>query len=66
MAELDRCHRASCSSTASAQGRNGPDKPPIQALMDAQRAISLVRSKAAEWGIDPSGSACSASRPEAT
>ena len=29
------------------------DKPPIQALMDAQRAISLVRSKAAEWGVDP-------------
>jgi len=27
-------------------------KPPIQALMDAQRAISLVRSKADEWGID--------------
>lgn len=28
-------------------------KPPVQALMDAQRAISLVRSKAQEWGIDP-------------
>ena len=28
------------------------DTPPVQALMDAQRAISLVRSKAAEWGID--------------
>ena len=28
------------------------DMPPVQALMDAQRAISLVRSKAAEWGID--------------
>ena len=28
-------------------------KPPIQALMDAQRAISLVRSKAAQWGLDP-------------
>ncbi len=27
--------------------------PPPQALMDAQRAISLTRSKAAEWGIDP-------------
>ena len=29
------------------------DTQPIQALMDAQRAISLVRSKAAEWGVDP-------------
>ncbi len=27
-------------------------EPPVQALMDAQRAISLVRSKAADWGID--------------
>ena len=27
--------------------------PPIQALMDAQRAISLVRSRAGEWGLDP-------------
>jgi acetyl esterase/lipase len=29
------------------------DQPPIQALMDAQRALSLVRSKAGHWGIDP-------------
>ncbi|MBX6313535.1 MAG: alpha/beta hydrolase [Isosphaeraceae bacterium] len=29
------------------------DQPPPQALMDAQRALSLVRSKAADWGIDP-------------
>lgn len=29
------------------------DTPPVQALMDAQRAVSLVRSKAAEWGVDP-------------
>jgi acetyl esterase/lipase len=29
------------------------DTPPPQALMDAQRALSLVRSKAEEWGIDP-------------
>jgi acetyl esterase/lipase len=27
--------------------------PPIQALMDAQRAVSLVRNRAADWGIDP-------------
>lgn len=27
-------------------------QPPVQALMDAQRAISLVRSHASEWGID--------------
>jgi acetyl esterase/lipase len=26
--------------------------PPPQALMDAQRAMSLVRSKAGEWGLD--------------
>jgi len=29
------------------------DDPPPQPLMDAQRALSLVRSKAADWGIDP-------------
>ncbi len=29
------------------------DKPPIGALQDAQRSVSLVRSKAKEWGIDP-------------
>ena len=28
-------------------------EPPIQALMDAQRAISLVRSQAGERGVDP-------------
>jgi acetyl esterase/lipase len=25
----------------------------VQALMDSQRALSLVRSKAADWGVDP-------------
>lgn len=29
------------------------DVPPPQALMDAQRAIGLVRAHAGEWGIDP-------------
>jgi acetyl esterase/lipase len=29
------------------------DKPPVGALMDAQRAIGLVRNNAKEWGIDP-------------
>jgi acetyl esterase/lipase len=35
--------------------REGTPKgePPPQALMDAQRALSLVRSKAADWGTDP-------------
>ncbi len=28
------------------------DKPPVGALQDAQRALSLVRSKAKEWKID--------------
>jgi acetyl esterase/lipase len=32
---------------------NPKDGPPPQALMDAQRAMSLVRSKAADLGIDP-------------
>jgi len=32
--------------------RQAATSKPIQALMDAQRAISLVRCKAAEWGID--------------
>jgi acetyl esterase/lipase len=27
--------------------------PPLGPLLDAQRAVSLVRSRAAEWGIDP-------------
>jgi acetyl esterase/lipase len=29
------------------------DQPPPGPLQDAQRALSLVRSKATEWGIDP-------------
>jgi len=29
------------------------DRPPPQALMDAQRALSLTRSHADDWGIDP-------------
>ncbi len=29
------------------------NQPPIGPLQDAQRAMSLVRSKASEWGIDP-------------
>jgi acetyl esterase/lipase len=29
------------------------DQPPLRALNDAQRAISLVRSKAVEWNLDP-------------
>jgi gluconolactonase len=35
--------------------RDGSTKgaPPIGALQDAQRAISITRSKAKEWGIDP-------------
>jgi acetyl esterase/lipase len=28
------------------------DKPPVWPLQDAQRALSLVRSKAGEWGLD--------------
>jgi acetyl esterase/lipase len=33
--------------------RAGTKGPPPQALMDAQRALSLVRSQAKEWRIDP-------------
>ena len=33
--------------------RAGTKGPPPQALIDAQRALSLVRSRAGEWGIDP-------------
>jgi acetyl esterase/lipase len=29
------------------------DEAPLGPLLDAQRAVSLVRSRAAEWGIDP-------------
>jgi len=28
-------------------------EPPLGPLLDAQRAVSVVRSRAAEWGIDP-------------
>jgi len=28
-------------------------EPPLGPLLDAQRAVSLVRSRATEWGIDP-------------
>lgn len=28
-------------------------EPPLGPMLDAQRAVSLARSKAAEWGIDP-------------
>jgi acetyl esterase/lipase len=28
-------------------------EPPLGPLLDAQRAVSIVRSRAAEWGIDP-------------
>jgi len=31
---------------------NPEGQPPVQALMDAQRALSLVRSHADEWGVD--------------
>ena len=36
----------------------------IGPLQDAQRAIQLVRSRAREWGIDPSGSASWVFLPE--
>jgi gluconolactonase len=29
------------------------DQPPVGALQDAQRAISITRSKAKEWGLNP-------------
>lgn len=29
------------------------DQPPVGALQDAQRAMSLIRGKAAEWGLNP-------------
>jgi acetyl esterase/lipase len=29
------------------------DKPPLGPLQDAQRALSLVRGKARDWGLDP-------------
>src|SRR5262249_40691305 len=28
------------------------DQPPVQAVMDAQRSVSLVRQHAEEWGLD--------------
>jgi acetyl esterase/lipase len=32
---------------------DAPRDPPLGPLIDAQRAVSLVRSRAADWGIDP-------------
>jgi acetyl esterase/lipase len=29
------------------------DQPPVQALMDAQRSLSLVRENSEKWGVDP-------------
>ena len=33
--------------------RNHHAEPPLGPLLDAQRAVSLVRANAKEWGIDP-------------
>jgi acetyl esterase/lipase len=33
--------------------RQGETRPPPGPIQDAQRAVSLIRSRAAEWGIDP-------------
>ena len=45
---IDSRHRVPC-------GRSGntPGTQPVGPLQDAQRALSLVRAKAGEWGIDP-------------
>ena len=36
-----------------ARAQNSPYKVDVHALMDAQRAIRVIRSRATEWGIDP-------------
>jgi endo-1,4-beta-xylanase len=36
-----------------ARAENSPYSVQVHALMDAQRAIRLIRSRAAEWGVDP-------------
>lgn len=33
--------------------RRDPEKPHVEPLQDAQRALRLVRSNAREWGVDP-------------
>jgi acetyl esterase/lipase len=38
---------------APAPGKSVHMQPPAEPLQDAQRALSLVRSKASEWDIDP-------------
>jgi acetyl esterase/lipase len=38
---------------APAPGRRVHPRPPAEPLQDAQRAISLIRSKASEWNLDP-------------
>ena len=43
----------SCSSTGSAASKDSPYKPEVHAREDALRAIRLIRSRAAEWGVDP-------------
>ena len=54
LAQFSGHDRASSSSTA-VRGAPGEirTEPPLGPQLDAQRAVSLVRSRAAEWGIDP-------------
>lgn len=53
VAELDRHHRHHPQISCAAPPREPKGEPARRPLQDAQRAVSLVRSRAAEWGIHP-------------
>ena len=53
MAELAGHDRHHPQVPLSAASRGCQGEPPLGPQLDAQRAVSLVRSRAAEWGIDP-------------
>ena len=53
MAQLDRRDGHRPQVPRAAPPDQPKDKPPVGPLQDVQRALSLVRGKAKEWGIDP-------------
>ena len=66
LAEVDRRHGRSAQVPRPAPPDTPKGEPPIQALMDAQRAMSLVRRTRTTGASTPSGSASSASPRAAT
>ena len=53
LAQRERHHRRVAEVPGPEEGRDAEGPAAPQALMDAQRALSLTRSHADDWGIDP-------------